>query len=73
MVQREWNLTTFYILIPDYKRRLFSFLKPINQVTDNYVQHSMYRIKDPQVSFPFYTEALGMTLLHSATLALDDK
>lgn len=42
-------------------------------MSDIYVQHSMHRIKDPEVSLRFYTEALGLTLLHSETLAVDTK
>ncbi|KAJ6648184.1 Lactoylglutathione lyase [Pseudolycoriella hygida] len=31
----------------------------------------MHRIREPAVSLSFYTEALGLTLLDSATLAMD--
>lgn len=42
-------------------------------MNDIYVQHTMHRIKDPKVSLPFYTEALGLTLLDTANLAVDTK
>lgn len=38
-----------------------------------YVQHTMHRIRDPEISIPFYTEVLGMTLLGSADLIMDAK
>lgn len=40
-------------------------------MNDIYVQHTMHRITDPSVSLPFYIDALGLTLLDTAVLAVD--
>lgn len=38
-----------------------------------YVQHTMHRIKDPKLSVPFYIDVLGMTLLDSVDLVMDEE
>ena len=40
-----------------------------SETANTALSHTMFRIKDPRISIPFYTQTIGMTLVHRSDSA----